>query len=285
MVWQIVKKILSEIGGFVVYGISFLWETWRIRKKFESYFSNKHEDYDPFLLSRIISENDYFSQNIDVFTKHYLIDSICSGFNEIRRHYLDENNLNYSVMTLNAGIQEIHLDVAMGTVNRLKALFEQLDRFDPSDVTKNTDVCENFLNWKQNVKQEFFKKIDDLMQQARLIQAERLDLTDHLDAFTDRLDDAEIDELIQGNQGKIVNLYRAMSDAFQRNELVELQRLAAVPKDVNRINQIETIIDLYTLKMRRVNEDESLSEEEREMKLASWQALMEADIQALGGAH
>ncbi len=69
-----------------------------------------------------------------------------------------------------------------------------------------------------------------------------------------------------------------------RNDLVELQRLAAVPEDVNRINQIETIIDLYTLKMRRVNEDKTLSDDERDVKIASWQSLMEADIQVLGGA-
>ena len=106
----------------------------------------------------------------------------------------------------------------------------------------------------------------------------------HLAALKGRLDNAEVDELIRENQGELVLLYRSLSDAFERNDLIDINKLAAVPKDVHRINQIETIIDLYTMKINRAKADESLSDEDREKKIQAWEHLMEKDIDALGGS-
>ena len=106
----------------------------------------------------------------------------------------------------------------------------------------------------------------------------------HLAGLKDRLDTAQLDEMIGENQAELVEVYRAIHDAFERHDLIEIHRLAAIPKDVNRINQIETIVDLYNLKLSRTRKDTSLSEEDRERKMQALQHLMEKDVDALGGA-
>ncbi len=67
------------------------------------------------------------------------------------------------------------------------------------------------------------------------------------------------------------------------DDLIDLHRLAAIPKDVNRINQIETIVDLYNLKLSRTSKDANLSEEDRNRKMQALEHLMEKDVEALGG--
>lgn len=106
----------------------------------------------------------------------------------------------------------------------------------------------------------------------------------HLAGLKDRLDSAKLDELVGNNQGELVEVYRAIHDAFQRHDLIDIHRLAAIPKDVNRINQIEAIIDLYNLKLMRTREDKKLSEKEKDRKVQALEHLMEKDIEALGGA-
>ena len=106
----------------------------------------------------------------------------------------------------------------------------------------------------------------------------------HLSGLKDRLDVAGLDEMIGENQPELVEVYRAIHDAFERHDLIEIHRLAGIPKDVNRINQIETIVDLYNLKLSRTRKDTSLSDEERERKIQALEHLMEKDVEALGGA-
>lgn len=106
----------------------------------------------------------------------------------------------------------------------------------------------------------------------------------HLRALKDRLNTAKLDEMIGANQAELVEVYRAIHDAFERHDLIAIHRLAAIPKDVNRINQIETIVDLYNLKLSRAREDTSLAEEDRERKIQALEHLMEKDVEALGGA-
>lgn len=106
----------------------------------------------------------------------------------------------------------------------------------------------------------------------------------HLNGLRERLNEAKLDELVGQSQAELVEVYRSIHDAFERHDLIDIHRLAAIPKDVNRINQIEVIIDLYNLKLGRTRNDASMSEEEKTRKLQALEHLMEKDIEALGGA-
>lgn len=109
------------------------------------------------------------------------------------------------------------------------------------------------------------------------------ELETHIDTLASQLDDATLDQLVGENQGNLVVLYKAIHDAFQKHGLISINRLASVSKDVHRVNQIETIIDLYNMKIHRTENDEALPEGVRERKVQALQHLMEKDIDALGG--
>ncbi|MEM7241241.1 MAG: hypothetical protein AAF429_03550 [Pseudomonadota bacterium] len=107
----------------------------------------------------------------------------------------------------------------------------------------------------------------------------------HLTGLKDRLDKAKLDEVVGKNQGELVNLYRSIHDAFEKHKLIDIHRLAAIPADVDRVNQIETIIDLYNLKISRTKADKNLSKAEKDRKLQAMEHLMEQDIAALGSSQ
>jgi len=161
-----------------------------------------------------------------------------------------------------------------------------------ADISSNLDLtesigeksCENFKEWKERELSACMEEIKNYADSLKKALAGTFGVEIHLAALKSRLDSAKIEELIGENQGEMVQLYRAMFDAFDKNGLIPINQLAAVPKDVHRINQIETIIDLYTMKINRVKKDKKLSDEERDRKVQAWEHLMAKDIDALGGA-
>ncbi len=72
-----------------------------------------------------------------------------------------------------------------------------------------------------------------------------------------------------------------MKESFEEKGLVPIDRLARVTADVERINQMETVIDLYSQKIKTVKADETLDEDEREAKIDYWQRLRDRDISRL----
>lgn len=141
----------------------------------------------------------------------------------------------------------------------------------------------NFRDWRDKVLDPIKTDILDAFEQLRQGLADRHELAVHVKALSERLKEAELEELLGENQGDLVVLYRRIHDAFDSHNLITPNRLAAVPKDVHRINQIETIIDLYNLKIQRTENDQSLDEGVRDRKVQALQHLMEKDIEALGG--
>lgn len=166
-------------------------------------------------------------------------------------------------------------------------LNEGLEKLKECSIEKSAGKSANkhFQIWLEETVDPIIKLVNDQRIVQEKLLAGSLPIEAHIKAFRGFLEnDAELDDLIGENQGEMVQLYRAMHDAFERKGLIAINRLATVPKDVHRINQIETIIDLYSLKIKRVKEDENLSDDERQRKVEAWKHLMEKDVEALGGA-
>lgn len=151
-----------------------------------------------------------------------------------------------------------------------------------SAVGKTTN--NNFRTWMEEAVDPIMKAIQDERKAMEGLLAMTLPMSAHISALLSNLEGSKVDDLIGENQGSLVAVYKAMHDAFERHGLIAINQLATVPKDVHRISQIETIIDLYTKKIDRVKNDAKLSEEEKDRKLQAWEHLMEKDIDALGGA-
>ena len=289
MVLNFAKGLVKKGASAAVGAVSDSFHRRKIRKKFESYFKETPTHRDPFVFGNAFAGDFVATETLHQFQGIELLEACAGVFlnshkaTTATKFYEPDADVRHKYFRTLSNWQNDY-EAAKGSISEIKRGIECLSEISPEAFTKSDDVQTNFKNWIKDMKEEVYSALDQLLDRAAFYEASKLDLKDHLEAFSNKLDDAEVAELIGENQSKVVTLYKTMSDAFGRNELVELQRLAAVPEDVNRINQIETVIDLYTLKMRRVNEDKTLSDDERDVKIASWQSLMEADIQALGGA-
>jgi len=146
-------------------------------------------------------------------------------------------------------------------------------------------INQNFQKWMEDSVDPIIKIVDDHRKANEKLLAGTLPIEAHVAAFKNFLEtEAKIEDLIGENQGEMVQLYKAMHDAFDRKGLIAINKLATVPKDVHRINQIETIIDLYNLKISRTEKDKKLDDNSKARKIQSLNQLMAKDIEALGGA-
>jgi len=103
----------------------------------------------------------------------------------------------------------------------------------------------------------------------------------HLDIITEKIAHAS-NIVVKGEMHtKFVSLYAVLRDASLKNNSIPLEKLANVSEDVKRINQMETIIDMYTNKINQAKNDETLDEEMRDTKVSNWERLMERDIARL----
>lgn len=103
----------------------------------------------------------------------------------------------------------------------------------------------------------------------------------HTDSFVKRLD--ELQEVVKGDsENKLLTLYAKLKVSLEAASKIPLQRRLDAFHEVERLNHIETVMDLYSEKIRRVREDDSLDELEQEEKISSWKALRDkviADLQ------
>ena len=116
------------------------------------------------------------------------------------------------------------------------------------------------------------------------VVVEDLTVEGHLERVEGWLTQAQEDEdkTIKGKlHGQIIRLVNLVAVVFEKKGLVAPEKLLTVPKDVERVDQIEALIDLYTEKIRAVENDDSLDEEMRGTKIDYWRRLMETDIARL----
>lgn len=118
----------------------------------------------------------------------------------------------------------------------------------------------------------------ELERQSRLAD---FPLEMHFDTFLEKLSKLEADQLKGTTHNRFVQLYTAMTEVFKENGLVPLEQLVHISKDAERINQIESVLDLYTEKQATVKADTTLDEDTRATKLAYWQRMQDRDIARL----
>ena len=146
------------------------------------------------------------------------------------------------------------------------------------DRLTNADI----LDWITKVVTPMQQKVREFENALSRLRTGDLAVTAHLEAFEKKLDEASLNDLVGRNQSLIVSTYRKMHDVFAQHGLIAPHRLASIPKDVDRINQVEVIIDLYNVKIERAVNDSALQDDARERKVQALQHLMERDIEALG---
>lgn len=134
--------------------------------------------------------------------------------------------------------------------------------------------------------QSYLSAAQDQARQRELLLEKQLKLnqfplSDHFGPFMEKLKSTDSDQIEGLTHTQFMELYIALEETFKRNNRLPLSRLADIPEDVRRVNQIETLIDLYGKKMQRVRADDSLDEEDRDHKIANWERMMERDISKL----
>ena len=131
-------------------------------------------------------------------------------------------------------------------------------------------------NEKAKTTQKLLDSLDDIG---------KLPLSMFLTAFLEKLKKVEGQEFQGENHSDLLRVFAALKKSFERNNLISPERLKTITPDVFRINQIETIMDLYGEKIRKVQEDESLDLDEKQLKVDYWVQLRERDIQELQGMN
>ncbi len=135
------------------------------------------------------------------------------------------------------------------------------------------------------LKAEIKRLTDDTSVQTleleKQLSLQKFPLSDHFIPFIEKLENTGMEQISGITHTQFMELYKTLEETFARNNALPLSRLTEIPDDVRRVNQIETLIDLYGKKMQRVRNDENLDEEDRDNKLANWERLMERDISRL----
>lgn len=163
------------------------------------------------------------------------------------------------------------------------ALGQEMSRFAGLKTSGRTQLSNPaILDWITKVVEPMQRKVQEFEEALSRLKVGELAVTAHLEAFEQKLDEASLNDLVGRNQSLMVSAYRKIHDIFAQHGLIAPNRLASIPKDVDRINQVEVIIDLYNVKIERAVNDTSLQDDARERKVQALQHLMERDIEALG---
>lgn len=101
----------------------------------------------------------------------------------------------------------------------------------------------------------------------------------HLKFLLEKLDGVS-SEYFKGEVHSLyIELFGKMNETFEKLGIISPDKLVVVKDDVLRINQIETIMDLYDEKIRNVKSDQRIEDDtEREEKIDNWKRLRDRDI-------
>jgi multidrug resistance efflux pump len=138
-------------------------------------------------------------------------------------------------------------------------------------------IDETTYNEHKNLKERLEKEKKDRLKHE--LAAERYPLEILLDTFIKRLEE----DTIKGDN-KFLTLYLKLKEILQKTSKIPLEQRPVVADDILRINQVETLIDVYSEKIKKVKQDESLQEEEKEEKIETWKRLQEKHISEIEGA-
>ena len=80
----------------------------------------------------------------------------------------------------------------------------------------------------------------------------------------------------------LIELWLSLEGLFKRSGHQELSRLIEIDSDHKRLNQIETLMDLYSEKIKKVKLDDNIvDDEERTQKITYWEQIRDKQIQEL----
>lgn len=108
-----------------------------------------------------------------------------------------------------------------------------------------------------------------------------LPLSKFLAFLIKKLEVVESAEFQGQNHSDMLTLFSSLKSSYQRNSLLSPEKQEEIAPDVLRINQIESVMDLYTEKIRRVKQDHTLDDDEQQMKIDFWIRLRDKDIQEI----
>lgn len=85
-------------------------------------------------------------------------------------------------------------------------------------------------------------------------------------------------------QAVCLDLFLALKELFKEKEQIPLDDLESVSLDVQRINQIGIVMKVLSQKIMAAQQDETLTEEIRDMQVAQWQRIIDSEFAQLEGA-
>lgn len=140
------------------------------------------------------------------------------------------------------------------------------------DIEKLKTALEQSLNYIEGFKKDLSSNMAELdiyaLSQEKLTQLlgnckkDKNNLTSELDSM-------------------LLFLFKKIEDIFEAAGKKAPSQLSTVINDSIRINQIETILDLYSEKIAKVRNDDTLHEDEQEEKIEFWRRLRDRDVSRL----
>lgn len=159
---------------------------------------------------------------------------------------------------------------------------EELERTLDRTIDKLTKGAALQVSEAEKKQAESSKRELNALQKKVESKVQDLPLNDLINVFINRLStETNSDALIGDKHSQYLDLYNALIKVFSDHKILSPEKLHSITQDVHRINQIETLIDLYSEKIRRAKRDDDLDEDERETKVAYWQRLMDKEISDL----
>lgn len=84
-------------------------------------------------------------------------------------------------------------------------------------------------------------------------------------------------------ENRVFDLYLKLQAALEAASKIPLKERERIAEQHKELNQVETLMNLYSEKIRRVRDDEDLDDEEREEKIAYWRDMRNRQIAAIQG--
>lgn len=104
---------------------------------------------------------------------------------------------------------------------------------------------------------------------------------EHIEVFTNGFDELQ-QWIVKGDEeNQVFKLYTKLKEVLEKNSKIPIEKKRMMSNDVIRLNQIETLMDLYGEKIARVQQDETINEDERQIKMNYWVSLRDKEIQDL----
>jgi hypothetical protein len=165
--------------------------------------------------------------------------------------------------------------------NEARRQFEELERERQIREAKHLQEKQEQLDQEErNQKRQLVVEAEQI-ERAELERQNHLKnfpLENHLSEFIQRAEELTNEKCLGDRHSEFLTLYQILKHKFETFGMIGVERLSHVSDDVHRVNQIETVIDFYWEKIRRVRNDPTLDDYERQRKMEYWERIMDSHI-------